>query len=90
MVRYIRKRMHHHAWEAAVLRGSVEPGTELEAARKCIVGVLRRGGAIPHDNEVDITVIGGRAVAAFIFKLGSPGTLMFVKGRMNWCADEWP
>jgi len=89
-IRWIRKRMHHEVWELHLMRGSVYPGWEAETAREAICDTLRRCGAPCRKKEVEISVIGNRIGAAFIFAQGTPGSLAFSRGRESWCADEWP
>ena len=40
-VRYVRKRTNYHVWNLYLLRGSVAPGTEAEAARQVMSLTLR-------------------------------------------------
>ena len=64
--------------------------TEVEAAREVIQATLDRFGVDCRKREIEVSVIGNRVGAAFIFERGTPGSLLFSKGRDSWCADAWP
>jgi hypothetical protein len=89
-VRYVRKRANHQVWNLYLLRGSVPPGTEAEAARQVMSVTLRRCGVECLKKEIEIAVIGNSLGATFLFQDGAPGTLAFTKGQESWCADAWP
>ncbi len=88
--RWVRRRVHFGVWNLHLIRGTVVPGTEDHAVRQTVRETLKRFGVDCPLNEVEVSVIGSRIGAAFIFHGGTPGSLVVSKGRENWCADEWP
>lgn len=89
-VRWIRKRVYHEVWNLHLLRGGVNPGDEAEATREVICDTVKRCGVKCSKRDVEVSVIGNRVGVAFIFNLGTPGSLSFSMGRESWCADAWP
>jgi hypothetical protein len=89
-MRRITKRANHHIWNLHLLRGTVRPGCEDEAARQVISTTLQRCGCDCPEKEIEVSVIGNRVGAAFIFPEGNAGSLVFSRQRASWCADDWP
>jgi len=89
-IRWVRKRMNHHVWNLHLLRGTVLPGCEEETARQVVSTTLQRCGNDCRKKEIEVSVIGNRVGAAFIFPKGTTGSLIFSKQRASWCADDWP
>jgi hypothetical protein len=89
-IRWITKRVNFHVWNLHLLRGTVLPGCEEETARQVISTTLRRCGCGCRKKEIEVSVIGNRVGAAFIFPEGHTGSLVFSRRRASWCADDWP
>jgi hypothetical protein len=89
-IRRVTKRMNHHVWNLHLMRGTVRSGCEHETARQVISTTLQRCGCGCRGKEIEVSVIGNRIGAAFIFTEGNAGSLVFSKQRASWCADEWP
>jgi hypothetical protein len=88
--RWLCKRANHNIWNIHLLRGSVAPGEEIDTAVDIICAALRHCGVDCRKNDIEVSAIGNRLGASFIFEQGTPGSLVFTKGREAWCADEWP
>jgi hypothetical protein len=89
-IRWIVKRANHDLWNLHLLRGAVRPGCEEATARQIINSTLQRCGGGCRKKDIEISVIGNRIGAAFIFSKGHAGSLAFSRQRELWCADEWP
>ena len=89
-IRWIRRRTNHDLWQLYLMRGTVIPGLEAQTARDTICATLKRCGADCRPRDIEVAVIGNRVGAAFIFDSGTPGSLVYSRGREAWCADEWP
>ena len=89
-IRWIRKRATHGVWNLYLLRGAVPPGEEDETARNVISATLKLWGVACAKSEVEVSIIGTRIGAAFIFESGTPGSLVYSRGRESWCPDTWP
>lgn len=88
--RWICRRVNHGVWNVHLLRGTVAPGEEIDTAVDILSAALRHCGSDHRRHDIEVTAIGNRLGAAFIFEQGTPGSLVFTKGREAWCADEWP
>jgi hypothetical protein len=86
----VRKRSTHDVWNVFFRRGGVTPGCEAQTAKIVIGRTLKDSGVKCPRRDIDVSVIGSRISAAFIFHKGIPGSLVFRRGQECWCADEWP
>jgi hypothetical protein len=78
-----RKDNHADVWNVHMRRGFVPWGEEVETAKTYVRTFLRRQGVRYPRHEIDVMLRGERLVVAFIWKAGTPGTLIFWGGNLR-------